>query len=742
MPIELRPSDVVLGASQALQKWGVVAQNIHDRQYEAARVSEVNKQLTYLEQIYQDHNRAMPKRGYAASLDYADPMSGEGAASYLNRVEGTGVAVQKSFGEATIEDVFVVEDEFYQEQLKYITENTTNRAAREEMIAHLAAKNVQNKAILARDWQIASQHEYDAVTMELSTTILSSDTPFLGMVNQMQSRVSEGVRVGRVYRDAGIQFMGEFASQARSIGVQKMETRVTDAVANNDREEVDAAIDDAVVQTLIPAGEATESYRADQQYKITYGIARGTAFGAIRRAPLPEEVPYPQYMNNLEALAKLSTVDQQKVRQANDPTVLMEERVDAVRDMVMAGAGPFGELREDDIQKLLGELDTELSRVRSEIKIDHTEADGELDKGFFGLHIAATTTGDFKASIQMIDDALETLTHTYFNDGNQQYIWEQRFTSLRERKIRDAKLSEPADDAIEQWQKANEDWALGDLSIRVQNNEISMADANDLVADMFYKGDVRGPFAASFITKMQAEADPYYSAGMALIREMLKGNDQLVAGAQYRAWFDSQDNVTIDQAVQAAKNFVERPEQRNLADAITGFRERSFGGADARTFSSKEQTTADIANNLWDAVAGLPENREFMNTYANEMLRVGQERFSYLGLNFAFPDYDGQFTGRSGTAVLQNREFGKSYAFTLEDNVHVLWGLQDDGSWLRMSTTAPLAPVRVFPTVPITPLLQSAAEAQAAAGTPPDEEPDPGAVRRGQDLLLNAPGRR
>ena len=62
MPIEIRPSDVVLGAAKVFRGGAKTVGDISSLMYEAERVSEINRQLAYTEQIYQRYNKDMPDR--------------------------------------------------------------------------------------------------------------------------------------------------------------------------------------------------------------------------------------------------------------------------------------------------------------------------------------------------------------------------------------------------------------------------------------------------------------------------------------------------------------------------------------------------------------------------------------------------------------------------------------------------------------------------------------------------------
>ena len=194
MPIEIRPSDVMFKAADVLRGASRAAGGISRDLYEADRVSQVNRQLAYLEQIYQDYNENLPQQMFDAR--------GE---EMLGHPLDTGVlsVVKKSFGQASLSDIEADEDKFFQSQLEYITKNTTNKAARQEMIQHLTMKNIQNKGIIANKWNVAADREAMASLNTLYSTVLSSNEPWEEKVRRISDRVDQMVSVGRLWKDEG-----------------------------------------------------------------------------------------------------------------------------------------------------------------------------------------------------------------------------------------------------------------------------------------------------------------------------------------------------------------------------------------------------------------------------------------------------------------------------------------------------------------------------------------------------------
>jgi len=202
--IDLRPSDLYFQAASVLGQVAQDAGQIFRKSYEADRVAQVNRGLTYLERSYQGYNQSLEQKGFTIR-QHVEPQPGESNTAFLQRAEqfqpGGDAEVIGRFGQATLADVQADEDEFYQQQLEYINQTITNKAAREEMIQHATAKHLQNRQVVARQWQIASQHEFNASNVELADQILQSDASLPVKIGRMQLRIEEGVNTGRIWVD-------------------------------------------------------------------------------------------------------------------------------------------------------------------------------------------------------------------------------------------------------------------------------------------------------------------------------------------------------------------------------------------------------------------------------------------------------------------------------------------------------------------------------------------------------------
>ena len=158
----------------------------------AVKVSQVNEQLAYLEQSYQDYNQSLQQKMFdvRGEMEITGPSGGQ-----------TPSVVKKPFGQASLADIEADENKFFQAQLDYITKNTTNRDARREMIQHLNMKNIANKGAVANQWNVAAYHEAMASFNSLYSTVLASNDPWEVKVNKITVRAREMERAGRLWPD-------------------------------------------------------------------------------------------------------------------------------------------------------------------------------------------------------------------------------------------------------------------------------------------------------------------------------------------------------------------------------------------------------------------------------------------------------------------------------------------------------------------------------------------------------------
>ena len=172
--------------AQVTRSIGGIAGLVND----AVKVSQVNEQLAYLEQSYQDYNESLQKKMFDTygEFDITGPSGGQAPS-----------VVKKSFGQAGIADIERDEEKFFHDQLDYITKNTTNRDARREMIQHLQMKHIQNKGVVASQWETAADHEAKASLNTLISTVLVSNDPWETKVSKITNRVNQMRAAGRLW---------------------------------------------------------------------------------------------------------------------------------------------------------------------------------------------------------------------------------------------------------------------------------------------------------------------------------------------------------------------------------------------------------------------------------------------------------------------------------------------------------------------------------------------------------------
>ncbi len=209
----IRPSDIERQKAQMygnlaglVRSAGGLVGGIVGQVYEADRVSQVNRQLAYLEQVYQDLNEGIEDEMFEASAEEL---------SSMRHPMSTGSVIKKPFGQVTLEDVEKREDKFFQEQLKYIKENTTNKKAREEMIQHLTMKNIQNKGIIAVKWNAAADRESKASLGTLFSTVLASNDPWEVKLNKFSVRVDQLKAVNRLWPEEAVVWKEKMRSAAQ-----------------------------------------------------------------------------------------------------------------------------------------------------------------------------------------------------------------------------------------------------------------------------------------------------------------------------------------------------------------------------------------------------------------------------------------------------------------------------------------------------------------------------------------------
>lgn len=561
MPIELRRSDVVLASADVLQKGAQAAGEIYDSMYEAERVSQVNRQLAYIEQSYQRYNEGVDQQEYTHYEDaQPHPSNPSGSA-----------AVKLPFGQASLADIEAAENEFFQDQLKYITENTTNKAAREEMIQHLQMKQIQNQAIIARQWNVAADHEAMASLNTLYDTVLASNDPWEAKVHRITSRVNEMVAVGRLWKDEG--------------------------------------------EVIIARATAAAQYSFAQNGAMT--MMKETGDPAAGEAWLAENTPF--YDANPDARAQV------------------------------------------------------LADVRREFDYFAKTEDEALDVAFADLHIRADT-------IEKVDAALIGLADTRFYNGDTKYKWEQRFMARRAYILSLDDLPEPAKQTLENWQMRREDVVRAQIVLG-KINGVPLGELLKIATDSYEFADfngawsprIRGAFLKEMEQYLEATDDPVFVNGLKYIQDKVAGNrglspeEKLRITNQYIAWFDAHPDATDAEAEQAALNFVDPVERRNLDNTAQAFMRRIMG--DDRTLDQWERMTGEIAGNLYLGLTG--DRAADLEQYGAGLVARAQEQFPHHDIVSSFVDSTNEYGGGAGGAILVSGA-AVPYAYKLEEGTKYL----------------------------------------------------------------------
>ncbi len=268
MPIELRRSDVVLAASQAFSKIGDFFRGVHDTEYEAERVTQVNRGLTYLETQYQQYNVDLPNKSYTtyqeSNRDFLPQSSSLGESTARSQL-----ATEGRFGQVHLEDVWRDNREFFGVQLEYINRTVTNKDALIEMQQHLSVRHLQNQDLIRRRWEEAADHEARVVLEAVTNSIIHSDTPLATKLVQINSRIDEDVRTGRLWIDEGEVLKRNAETEVVRIATEMFQEGVATAINQRKKEDALKMFEAAVRDDL---EGATEENLNAVYHQIDFGI--------------------------------------------------------------------------------------------------------------------------------------------------------------------------------------------------------------------------------------------------------------------------------------------------------------------------------------------------------------------------------------------------------------------------------------------------------------------------------------
>lgn len=210
MPIELRRSDVMFAAAEAFGKVGKFFRNVHDTEYAAETVTQVNRSLTDNEESYQGYNGFLPKKFFTTYSDGGGDLTG---GSPRGLPLGSGIKV--GFGQATLPDVMRDGREFFEERMKHLNETVTNPDALIEMRQHLTVKHLQNQDVVRRMWEAAAKHEAMAALDSLYEWVMSSNLPWSVKIDRIQSRVDAYVSAQLLWPDEAKRIVSQATTAAQ-----------------------------------------------------------------------------------------------------------------------------------------------------------------------------------------------------------------------------------------------------------------------------------------------------------------------------------------------------------------------------------------------------------------------------------------------------------------------------------------------------------------------------------------------
>lgn len=288
-------------------------------------------------------------------------------------------------------------------------------------------------------------------------------------------------------------------------------------------------------------------------------------------------------------------------------------------------------------------------------------ADEQLDRTFADLHIQADT-------IEKIDQALGQLAATDYHNGDQKYIWEQRFQAKRAMLLNMADLPSGA---LDDWYKSNEDAFWARLAI-AKANGVPVGSLRQMVEDAFYGRDkegtgrpmVRGSFVKAAFEYLEVKEDPAFSSAIRYIESKasgLEGPDQARVVNDFRAWMLANPDADQKTIEAAANNLVKPVAIRNIDKWGRRSWEVLFG--DRKVLDEFELLTRDIEGGKYIGLVGARE--DYLARYNAYLVARAQKEFPDHGIASVFIDTTGAYGGKPGTAILVNAS-GIPYAYKVE----------------------------------------------------------------------------
>ncbi len=522
MPIEIRPSDVMAGASRALGGIADAATSIFNAEYEKEKVKQVNDFLITNETLEQ---KEVEDYQYGRKMIKVYPGT-EGA------FDATVLPpAAKPIGDASFSDVMKDHAESVKARENHISLTIKNKAAREEALQHLRASDLQQRGRLLAIWHRAA-----------------GEVAIAGL-NTLADRVKNDQRPVTV--EDGISRVMTPEERLAKIGSRVSEMVVAGWISSSDG----------------------QKYMQDAEKDIWFTQTLGTALSlATSTETAPEKA-----LENAKASVESS---------------------------------PYYKGKPVEKAELW-------KRVQSEYKMIADAEDLKKDAVFTELHNNMITVEDG-------DRALDKLKGTHFYDPMQKFRWHEWLQGERDRIFNSNKLPAGVKSSVEEAQKEYFKGIKGDLAEQ-QNAGVSLTELRKQAIDARRLGYIDGDQEAQLLDKYSKAADPVFDGGIRLIRAQ-KGLSPAkrfeLENTLDEMWKKNSQWTQADME-QAATNLLEPPTRERL-DRLN--KNRNMAGQD-NTVDILEKINQQFTEGKWTGLAGLPEYKEYLDTYAAVLLEKAHQMF-------------------------------------------------------------------------------------------------------------------
>jgi hypothetical protein len=264
-----------------------------------------------------------------------------------------------------------------------------------------------------------------------------------------------------------------------------------------------------------------------------------------------------------------------------------------------------------------------------------------------------------------------------FYNGDQKYIWEQRFAAKRALLLN---LADKPSDVLEEFYKNNEDAFWMRLAIGKAHG-VPVGSLRQMVEDAAYGRDkegtgrpmVRGSFVKAAFEYLEAKEDPAFTSAIRYIESKasgLDGPDQARVVNDFRAWMQANPDADQKTIEAAANNLVKPVEKRNIDNWGRRTWEVLFG--DKKVLDEFELLTREIEEGKY--IGLVDERQEYLARYNAYLVARAQKEFPEQDIASVFIDTTGAYGGKPGTAILVSAS-GNSYAYKVEGKQLTLYRL-------------------------------------------------------------------